>query len=274
MLFGRWFGAIALVAVPCLAIAGANAQDLTKYPDWKGQWTRIGDARWDVSKPRLAQQAPLTPEYQAKLQASISEQAAGGPGNDLMYKCIPPGMPRMMLGYNPLEFIVAPNLTYIVLEHMGQVRRIFTDGRGWPATIEPSFVGTSIGSWVDEDGSGRYGALRIETRGLKGPRAFDSSGLPLHDDNQTIVKELIHLDQANPNILRDEITTIDHALTRPWTVTRSFNREPQPVWVEHVCAADNHHVEINNENYFLSMDGRLMPTKKDQPAPDLRYFGK
>jgi hypothetical protein len=31
-------------------------------------------------------------------------------------------------------------------------------------------------------------------------------------------------------------------------------------------------VVIGKENYFLSGDGFLMPTKKDQPPPDLRYF--
>jgi hypothetical protein len=29
---------------------------------------------------------------------------------------------------------------------------------------------------------------------------------------------------------------------------------------------------IGKENYFLSADGLLMPAKKDQPPPDLRYF--
>jgi len=257
-----------------LPIAGAVAQDLSRYPDWKGQWERIGDARWDIGKPRLAQDAPLTAEYEARLKASIAEQIAGGPGNDLMYKCIPPGMPRMMLGYNPLEFVVTRSLTYVALEHMGQVRRIFTDGRDWPSAIEPTYVGYSIGSWIGAHGSGRYDALTVETRGLKGPRAFDSSGLPLHDDGETIVKETIHLDAADTDVLRDDITTFDHALTRPWTVTRSFRRAKAPVWVEHVCAADNHHVELNNENYFLNADGRLMPTKRDQPPPDLRYFAR
>jgi len=42
--------------------------------------------------------------------------------------------------------------------------------------------------------------------------------------------------------------------------------------VEHVCAEDNHHFEIGKENYFLSVDGYLMPTRKDQPPPDMRYF--
>jgi hypothetical protein len=29
---------------------------------------------------------------------------------------------------------------------------------------------------------------------------------------------------------------------------------------------------IGKENYFLSGDGFLMPIRKDQPPPDLRYF--
>jgi hypothetical protein len=29
---------------------------------------------------------------------------------------------------------------------------------------------------------------------------------------------------------------------------------------------------IGKENYFVRKDGLLMPTKKDQAPPDLRYF--
>jgi hypothetical protein len=31
-------------------------------------------------------------------------------------------------------------------------------------------------------------------------------------------------------------------------------------------------VKVGHENYFLSAEGLLMPAKKDQPPPDLRYF--
>jgi hypothetical protein len=274
--FRRSIGWVALAALVATG-APAWAKDLpdpARFPDWHGQWARVGDARWDITKPRLAQEAPLTQAYEAKLAASIADQAAGGPGNDLMYKCYPPGMPRMMLAYNPLEFVFTEDTTYVVLEHMNQHRRIHTDGSGWPDRIEPSFVGYSIGAWTGRDRDGRYQELTIETRGLKGPRAFDSSGIPLHDDGQTVVKERIFLDAAKSGVLHDEITTIDHALTRPWTVTRSFSREAQPRWNEHICSEENHHVEINNENYFLSMDGYLMPTKKNQPPPDLRNFSQ
>ena len=76
-------------------------------------------------------------------------------------------------------------------------------------------MGYSIGKWI-EDGHGGFGALEVETRNLKGPRTYDTSGLPLHTDNQTVVKERIFLDPADNDLLHDEITTFDHALTRPW----------------------------------------------------------
>ena len=69
-------------------------------------------------------------------------------------------------------------------------RRIFTDGRDWPAEMEPTYQGYSIGKWIDEDGDGRYDVLEVETRGpFKGPRAFDAAGLPLAFDNQSVFKE-------------------------------------------------------------------------------------
>jgi hypothetical protein len=66
----------------------------------------------------------------------------------------------------------------------------------------------------------------------------------------------------------------DDALTRPWTVTKTYRRDPnpQPDWREVNCAENNNHVEVGTESYMLSADGYLMPTKKDQPAPDLRFF--
>jgi hypothetical protein len=269
------FVAMLIPAMLCMTAGTALAFDDDLYPAWKGQWMRIGDAaRWDITKPRgLGQQAPLTPEYQAKYEASLADEAAGGQGLNMMSRCYPPGMPRMMLAYNQFELLIFPDVTYIVQEHFGELRRIYTDGRPWPQNVKATFSGYSIGQWTDADATGRYQALRIETRAIGGPRSYDSTGLPLHADGGTIVKEYIHLDRDDPAILRNEITTIDHALTRPWTVTRSYSRERETAWFEHPCeSAYNHHLFIGGENYFFSADGRLMPARKGQPAPDLRYF--
>jgi hypothetical protein len=109
---------------------------------------------------------------------------------------------------------------------------------------------------------------------MKGPRAYDTTGLPLHADNKTVVKERIYLDKTDQNVLWDEVTTIDNALTGPWMVKKKYTRDSNPRhnWIEEVCPENNPHVRIQNDNYMLSADGYLMPAKKGQQPPDLRYF--
>ena len=144
------------------------------------------------------------------------------------------------------------------------------------SAIEPTFAGYSIGRWIDQDGDGRYDVLEVETRGFKGPREFDATGLPLHADNQSVFKERIYLDAADPNMLHDEITVIDHALTRPWTVDKRYvrNSDPKPEWPESICPEYNALLFIGRDGYYLSADGFLMPSKKKQAPPDLRFFDR
>jgi hypothetical protein len=265
-------GVIALLAGLCVATAGAQALDETKHPDLAGQWHRIGGTQWDPSKPRsLGQQAPLTPEYQKIFEESLADQDAGGHGHDLRFTCRSSGMPRIMTAVYPLEFVVSPNTTYILSEYV-MPRRVYTDGRAWPEWVEPAFAGYSIGKWIDTDGDGKYDVLEVETRHMKGPRDFDVDGLPLHKDNATVVKERIYLDKADPDVLLDEITTIDNALTRPWTVLKKYKRDRNATWTEYDCNENNNHVAIGKETYFLSADGYLMPSRKGQKPPDSRYF--
>ena len=173
MLYRSSIAAIVLAAALGATCADAQVVDNAKYPDLSGQWIRgyPGGARFDPAKPvGPRQEAPLTPEYQAIYQADLAEQAAGGQGIDPTYRCLSPGMPRIMHVYSPMEIVVTPKTTHILIEHIHDSRRIYTDGRDWPADMyqDPQFAGFSIGQWVDEDGDGRYDALVVETRGLKG----------------------------------------------------------------------------------------------------------
>lgn len=266
--------AVALAAL-CAGVVSVQAFDESKYPDWSGEWRLGPPTKWDPSKPPgRGQEAPLTPEYQAIFEANLADQAAGGQGTDPTYICIPDGMPRAMNVVFPMEIVITPKTSYIMIEYLSMLRRIYTDDRDWPKDQEPAFMGYSIGRWIDEEGTGRYNLLEVETRNMKGPRTFDPSGIPLHKDNQTVVKERIYLDKTNPDILHDEITTIDHALTRSWTVMKNYRRVRKSTWIEAVCMESNPHVRIGKENYMMSADGYLMPAKKDQPPPDLRYFNQ
>ena len=279
MLFQRSANTVALAAALCAAYTIAFAADDSKFPEWRGQWRRppgIG-IQWDPTKALgPAQQAPLTPEYQKVFEASMADQRAGGQGGDPTYTCIPPGMPRAMTVVFPMDIIILPEVTYILIADYDPLRRIFTDGRDWPKNIEPTFQGYSIGKWVDTDGDGKYDVLEVETRGFKGPRVYDIRGLPLHNDNQSIFKERFYLDKNDPNLLHDEITVIDNALTRPWTVDKRYvlNANPLEDWPESICPEYNANIQIGNDNYWLSSDGFLMPARKNQKPPDLKYFNQ
>src|ERR1700704_1555603 len=97
MLYRRSIASIALAAALCATMAGIPvsssvnswAFDETKYPDWRGQWSRVpvaglaGNPSFDPSKSDgRGQNAPLTPEYRAILEASVADQRAGGAGLD------------------------------------------------------------------------------------------------------------------------------------------------------------------------------------------------
>jgi hypothetical protein len=238
--------AVAVALAATLMMAGAvQAADDSKYPDWKGGWARWappnagrdpgnggtgftagGQPSFDQAKPwGLGQQAPLTPEYEKVLADSMADQATGGEGNffDHAVRCMPGGMPIMTIAFTPLEFVVTPETTYILIGGAEHYRRIFTDGRDWPKDLEPTYAGYSIGRWTDE-----------------------------------------------------EITVIDHALTRPWTVDKKYVLvpNPRPNWTEGYCTENRSMIAIGTQSYFLSADGMLMPVRKGQAPPDLRYFKK
>jgi hypothetical protein len=288
--------AVALAST-LMMIGAVQATDAAKYPDWNGAWARWvpprstrdpgnggtnltagGQPSFDQTKPwGVGQQAPLTVEYQKVLEDSLADQVKGGQGNffDHAVRCLPGGMPLMTIAFTPLEFVVTPNTTYVLIGHVDHFRRIFTDGRDWPTDIEPTYAGYSIGRWIDKDGDGTYDTLEVETRGpFKGPRSYDATGLPLAFDNQSRFKERIYRDMTDPTILHDEITVIDHALTRPWTVDKKYvhDANPRPNWTEGYCTENRSMIAIGREGYFVGGDGMLMPVRKDQPPPDLRYF--
>ena len=221
-------------------------------------------------RPRAG--SAVKPEYQAIFEADTE-----GPsdGDEAITACsLPAGrMPWTMLAYEPLEIIVTPRRDVCPrLSSMTSAASTPTGAVG--RRIDPSFNGYSIGEWRDEDGDGRYDTLLVENRGFRGPRlrCHRHSALRRHEPSSRSASSSTRITH---DLLRDEVTTVDDALTRPWTVMRTYNREHDPLWPDFVCAEDNHHVVIRGESYFTNAaDGNLMPTREDQPPPDPRYFDR
>src|SRR5712671_7330962 len=122
---------VALIGVLCATLHGARALDETKYPDWKGQWVRADSAEtapWDARKPRgLGQQPPLNPEYQAVFEANLKQLAVGAKASDPTARCIPAAMPRVMMAIHPMEIVVLPDTTYIIIPLHGDEQAVFSE---------------------------------------------------------------------------------------------------------------------------------------------------
>jgi hypothetical protein len=61
-----------------------------------------------------------------------------------------------------MEIVFTPGTTYMLFAH-SMPRRILTDGNDWPKEIEPTFLGHSIGKWIDVDDDGKYDVLACGT---------------------------------------------------------------------------------------------------------------
>ena len=273
MLNRIWLGAIAFTVAGIAG--GACAQDMSKLPDWSGQWKSMSGIQWDPTKPLgRAQQPPLTPEYQARYEASLADQAAGGLGDDPTGRCIPHGMPRVMTVVYPMEVVILPKTTYVLTDYTVS-RRIFTDGRDWPEEMDQNFNGLSIGKWVDMDSDGRYYRARGRDARLQG-----SAHLRGQRHHAAPGQSVGHQGAVQPRQGRqDRSARRDHGHRPcpdpPWTVIKKYKHvaEAAPIWHFNDCAEDNHHVRVGKDDYFISEDGFLMPVKKNQAPPDLRYFG-
>ena len=200
----RSWTAVVVAFAAALTIGGARAADDAKYPDWKGQWARFavrglpGQPSLDQTKPwGLGQQAPLTPEYQTILEASIADQAKGGLGNFPTTWRRAAGMPLMMMAFSPMEFVVTPETTYILVGVYDQYRRIFTDGRDWPKTSSRPCRATPSAAGSMRTAMGRYDVLEVETRGFKGPRVYDASR-PAAALRQSVHLQGAHLISTRP----------------------------------------------------------------------------
>ena len=271
--------AIALCATAALSAAAPvalaqTAPGASSLPDWSGIWNPRERNLFDPSSLAAGQRnltanplalfdasylreyPPYRPEWEKRYVTTLTN-TVNGIGSDPTAGCLPAGFPRIMTTPYPLEFIVQPKQTTILFEANGQTRRIFTDGRPHPDDLEPTFNGHSIGHWEGD-------TLVVDTVGMRGDTVFDVSGAP-HSDQLHVSERIRRVSQDS---IEDRIVVTDPvALTKPWTVVRTYELKPGWQMAEYVC-------EENQRNPILSdgTTGFIGPHEKltDAPAPAKR----
>jgi hypothetical protein len=217
---------MAFAAAPLMEIGSAAAHDETKYPDLRGQWTAIGGSvKYAPDKPRgLGQEAPLTPEYQAIFEAN--DVAEGGQGNDP-----PPGACRRgCRAYDQLLWRdqVRHNAGNIARPGLPRARQPHIYRRARRSDlVDPSFLGISIGRWVDTKGDGHCDVLEVETRDLVRARSMQRTTFGCGQSDHP--EGVLYLHWNNPDVISNEVTVFDHALTLGRDQTLSPQRRPASV---------------------------------------------
>ena len=217
---------MAAAIVPALVVAQdqqAQSRRLSHGDDFAGVWrndaAQYPDAVRKVQiyafSPELP---PLTPWGKEKLTAARPtfgpNNVAVAETNDPVYKCFPPGTPRIYFHPFPVEIIQTPGRVLMVFEYDSTIRQIITDGSGHRDDLPPSWMGDSIGRWEGD-------TLLVETVNFNDQTWVDRQGVP-HSD-QLKVTERIR--RPTPDSLRIDITVEDPvAFTKPWTGTRFYRR--------------------------------------------------
>jgi hypothetical protein len=186
------------------------------------------------SNTRWPAKPPFT-EWGAAESARLADHSTFTP-------CTPNGPVYQMweIGLFPLQILEAPDQIVILREASPMPRRIYTDGRGHPEDVEPTWMGHSIGRW---DGD----VLVVDTVGTNGKaRAVNGVGAnarvsAIDQEPRLPVSDELHLVErlrlvADGQLLEDEITLEDPKTYRePIVVKHYFHRRPDIDMLEYYC---------------------------------------
>lgn len=163
---------------------------------------------------------PYTPAYQKIYDTRVDAAKKGSQLGDLSAKCLPFGMPMVLVAkVYPDEIVQTPGEVTLFIYGAFPIV-VWTDGRAHPRDLRPSYNGHSVGHWQGDtlivDAVGVLGATPIDTaRDPHGP------GLHIGWSIQRVAEDTLHL----------HVTLYDKlAFTEPVTTTNIWRRKAAPQW--------------------------------------------
>ena len=161
--------------------------------------------------------------------------------------CAPYGIPRLMNYVEPFEILQTPGRIIMLFEGGNALRQIWTDGRGHPADLDPSWMGHSIGHWEGD-------TLVVDTIGLTDKSWLDTAGHP-HSDVLHVIERIRRVDH---DTLENTLTFDDpKTYTRPWSSKIIYKLHPDWSLREDIVCEDR-----------ILMD---LKAKKDKVYPGQPY---
>lgn len=194
-------------------------------PDLNEVTKHVINVLWDVPPG----EQPLRPEA-----AALTEQRQKSGRDFQTAYCLPGSIPAAMLILN-FKMVQAPGEILVLPGNGDPPRQIYIDGRGLPKDPEPSWMGSSVGSWQAD-------TLVVETTGFKERAWLDGFGHPrseaMHVTERFRRRDFGHMDL--------EMTFDDPTYyTRPFGFKTTLTLIPDSDVLESVCTEnerDNAHM--------------------------------
>jgi hypothetical protein len=225
---------VGVLAIPAILFAQAR-----KHPSPIRSWATLPtpdlSGVWFIDEYHRTILPKEDPPFQAWAEALLKQRSYDNQHHDPdkaidpTERCLPPGIPRIMFQPFPWEIVQARDRVVFIFEYQSQVRQVFTDGRGHPSDLEPTYMGHATGKWEGD-------TLVIDTVGFNDKTWLDPMGLP-HSDALHVIE---HMRRVDHDTLEDTYTIDDpKAYTKPWNATRIFKLKSDWQIKEYVCTENN-----------------------------------
>jgi len=213
---------IALAGVSLAALLAS--MPVAAAPDLTGVWSIVKPE--DALKTEDGKLPPLLPEAKTVYEKHQAMAAKGDHSFDTTTRCLPPGLPRLMLIRSPFEILQRTNTVYFVHELNRLPRRAYLNEK-LPTDVDPHYLGYSVAHW---DGD----ALVIESSGFEEGTLLDATGLPHSEAMQ--LTERYQLDKDGKHLHARFTIEDSKTFTAPWSFKAEYVKRPGYELHEDVCA--------------------------------------
>jgi hypothetical protein len=198
-------------------------------PDLSGTWHTSAGYFGNLGRDLKQGEIQMLPWADAQ----VKENQTNLHKNDPMVGCLPPGVPRVNLGGSsgmphPFKVVQTPTLVVFLYETSTNqtFRQVFLDGRGFPADMNPTWLGYSIGRWEGD-------TLVVNTTGFNGRAWVDTGSGHPQTDAAKVTERFTRRDIGHMDI---EITIDDpKAYMKPWTAKVPVNLIADSDLIETFC---------------------------------------
>lgn len=233
---------------PLLLIALPAFSQVT---DFSGTWLPVPG----LGQPLDPATLPVTDTTRLRLKSFDPERL------DSARFCMPFGTPRNTLNTaeRPVRLIQTDVQITLLFDGLGDVRRVFVDGRSHPEDPIPSWMGYSIGHW---EGS----TLHIETVAMTSESILTEQGLP-HSDAMQLHEQLRLIDHDGETLLQLEMQITDPEFYQaPLRATRLFRQVPHAQFSEgsSQCLQDQWRRRLEELNRAIFRDLQAATSEQDQ----------